>query len=329
MTEARLAVVSTVFDEAANIERFVTSLLEQTVRPDQIVIVDGGSTDGTWETLLALGAAHPQLTVRSAPGANISRGRNLAIGETDADLIAVTDAGTDLDPCWLVAITAALRADDGVDVVAGWFEPGGGTDFGRLLAAITLPLLDEIDPEAFLPSSRSVAFRRGCWARVGGYPEWLQHCEDLVFDIALKEAGCRFHFAPDAVVTWEARSTLRQFFRQYRLYARGDAHALLWPRRHALRYAAYGIGLLLAGRAFRGDRQAQVALVIGGLGWMSRYLRRLAVRSPVTSIGRVPVDVMWVPVIQVTGDVAKMIGYALGRVERALAGGPAGLEAVA
>ena len=37
-------------------------------------------------------------------------------------------------------------------------------------------------------------FSRAVWERVGGYPEWLDYCEDLVFDLALRHAGCRFAF---------------------------------------------------------------------------------------------------------------------------------------
>ena len=51
------------------------------------------------------------------------------------------------------------------------------------------PTRDEVDPATFLPSSRSVAFRKAAWAAVGGYPEWLDYCEDLVFDLSLRERG--------------------------------------------------------------------------------------------------------------------------------------------
>ena len=42
-------------------------------------------------------------------------------------------------------------------------------------------------PARFLPSSRSVAFRKSAWTAIGGYPAWLDYGEDIVFDLALQE----------------------------------------------------------------------------------------------------------------------------------------------
>src|SRR5262249_27688347 len=177
------------------------------------------------------------LRVVRAPGTNISRGRNVAIGATDADVIAVTDAGVKLDADWLANLQTKLTPL--VDVVSGFFRADPRSTFERALGATTLPNLQDVRPRAFLPSSRSVLFRRAAWERVGGYPEWLDYCEDVVFDLALRRSGCRFAFASDAIAWFRPRSSPQAFFSQYYLYARGDGKAGLWPRRHAIRYATY------------------------------------------------------------------------------------------
>ncbi len=178
------------------------------------MFVDGGSTDGTLESLERIGAADPRFRVISAPGATIAQGRNIAIEHALGPVIAVTDAGTIAEPTWLERLVAPLDADPRIDVSSGFFLAGGSTWFERSLSTVITPQLPEVDPETFLPSSRSVAFRKDAWNNVGGYPEWLRHCEDLVFDLALRRAGARFAFAPDALVTWHARPELRAFFRQ-------------------------------------------------------------------------------------------------------------------
>jgi GT2 family glycosyltransferase len=214
----RVSVVATVLDERRALPAFLAALRGQFRPPDELVVVDGGSEDGSYELLLEEAAARPELRVERAPGANISEGRNLAIRAAGGTVIAVTDAGTVAEPDWLDRLVKPFEDDPEVGVASGWFRPGGGTRFERALGAIITPHLLEVRAETLLPSSRSVAFTKSLWDRVGGYPEWLSHCEDLVFDLEARRHGARFAFQPDAVVTWTTRSSLPQFFRQYFRY---------------------------------------------------------------------------------------------------------------
>jgi glycosyltransferase involved in cell wall biosynthesis len=185
-----VAVIATVLNEAGAIEALLESLAGQTRRPDEVVIVDGGSRDGTAGRLAAWAATgRLPLRVIVQPGCNISQGRNVAIAATSADLIVATDAGVRLEPDWLAQLLAPFDEAQPPDVVAGFFTPASESLFECVLGATTLPALAEIDPATFAPSSRSVAFRRAAWAAVGGYPEWLDYCEDLVFDFGLRDAG--------------------------------------------------------------------------------------------------------------------------------------------
>jgi glycosyltransferase involved in cell wall biosynthesis len=319
-----VSLIGTVLNEAAGIEGWLDSLLRQSRPPDQIVLVDGGSDDGTVEAIERARAADARIEVHRAPGATIAQGRNIAIDRARGPIIAVTDAGTELEADWLERLVAPLENGAGVGVASGFFLPAGDSFFERTLATVITPQLTEIEPEKFLPSSRSVAFLKEWWQRVGGYPEWLEHCEDLVFDMDLRDAGARFEFVPDARVTWRARPSLRRFFRQYYLYARGDGHALLWGRRHAVRYASYalGAGLLAAGTR---HPAARVALGAGFVAYMQKFWRRV-LRMPPADGPPLAAALALVPVIVVTGDVAKMIGYPVGRLERARAGGAEGLR---
>jgi glycosyltransferase involved in cell wall biosynthesis len=308
---ARVALVVTVLNEAATIDALLASVAAQTRLPDEIRIVDGGSSDDTVVRAQAWAARGLPLAVDVRPGANIAAGRNTGIAATSAPLIAVTDAGVELAPDWLAQLVAPFR-DPTVDVVAGFFRAAPRTAFEYALGATTLPLEDEIDPARFLPSSRSVAFRRTAWARVGGYPEWLDYCEDLVFDLALRRAGCRFVWQPQAIAYFRPRPTLGAFFRQYYLYARGDGKADLWRSRHAIRYTTYGVLLPLLLALSRRHAAAALALLLLGGAYVRRPYQRLwrltAGQPAAVRLAALPLP----PLIRLTGDVAKMLGYPVG-----------------
>jgi glycosyltransferase involved in cell wall biosynthesis len=311
-------VIATVYNEGSSVRRLLDSLAVQTHVPDQVVIVDGGSSDDTLEIMnqYATTQALP-LQVISQPGANISQGRNTAIAAAKGPIIAVVDAGVRLTRGWLAALVEPFEQHPDTTAVAGFFVPDAHTPFEVAMGATVLPNRSEIDPSSFLPSSRSVAFVKRVWSKVGGYPEWLDYCEDLIFDLAIRDHFGPFAFAPDALVHFQPRTTMRAFFTQYYRYARGDGKASLWPKRHAIRYLTYLVALpVLLVLAVLHSPWWLLGLLLGGAVYLWTPYRRLfeAVRG--RPLGTVLYTVALVPCIRVVGDVAKMIGYPVGWVWR-------------
>src|SRR4051794_18303940 len=100
----KVSLIFTLLNEASTIQRLLNSINAQTRQPDEIVIVDAGSSDSTVniiDTWSASTALPVQLIL--VPGANISRGRNVAIERASNDVIAVTDGGCALKDDWLGA----------------------------------------------------------------------------------------------------------------------------------------------------------------------------------------------------------------------------------
>lgn len=313
-----ISLICTVYNEGASVQRLLESIAGQTLLPDEIVFVDGGSGDDTVAQIEAYADRLP-LRVLVEPGANISRGRNLAIAAATGEIIAVTDAGVRLAPVWLEEITWPLRQDPNLPAVSGWFQVDAATPFEAAMGATVLPAVSEIDPARFLPSSRSLAVRKSAWAAAGGYPEWLDYCEDLVFDFALQAQG-GLGWAPDAVAHFRPRGSLPAFFRQYYRYSRGDGKADLWRKRHALRYAAYlalGPGLLWLGAA--AHPLFWLLALLGFAAYCRTPYRRLRAtwERPLTDGRRLTraeklYTLLLIPLIRVVGDVAKMVGYPVG-----------------
>ncbi len=316
----RCALIMTVKNEADALPRLFETLALQTKPPDEIIVADGGSTDDTVK-LLRAASAQFHLRVLECPNANISQGRNAAIREVSAEIVASTDAGVHLDPHWFEKITAPFFQNNAPDVVSGFFLPDPRGAFETALAATTLPELRDIRAETFLPSSRSVAFRKAAWEKINGYPEWLDYCEDLIFDFDLKRANFRFQFQPSALVYFRPRSTLQKFFKQYYLYARGDGKANLFWKRHLIRYITYLIAIPLSflPSLCSGQAAFRFAPLISILMWLigayalfgTPYRRLFHSWKSLSHVEKI-IAFVYVPILRITGDVAKMIGYPVG-----------------
>jgi hypothetical protein len=83
---------------------------------------------------------------------------------------------------------------------------------------------DQLNPQTYLPSSRSIAFTKAAWEKAGRYPEELEYCEDLIF-----------------------ASTFADFFRQIKNYAAGDFIAGYIPhlKKMATVFLRYGAFVIL------------------------------------------------------------------------------------
>lgn len=308
----KVSVIATVLNEESSVAGLIDSLASQTRLPDEVVIVDGGSTDGTVDRIRRAAEGRLKVEIVRLPGSNISEGRNAAVGAATGDVIAVTDAGVRLKPTWLeLLVTPFDRRRCRLDVMSGFFEPDPHTIFELAMGATVLPTKDEINPARFLPSSRSVAFTKEAWRRAGGYPEWLDYCEDVVFDLALRHDGCIFGWAPEAVALFRPRSTLRSFWKQYFRYARGDGKAGLWAARHLVRYGSYAgaVAFLLGSRR---RWHLLMPLALGALFHLQRPYQRLLPHLHGLSPSDKAEAIAWVPVIRVVGDFAKMAGYPFG-----------------
>ena len=117
----KVSVISTFWNEATTIKLFVDGLLNQSRTPDEIVLCDGGSTDGTLEIINQLAQDHPVINVCIKPG-NRSVGRNEAIRNSQYPIIAVTDVGTVADKDWLKNLILPFENDPNVSAVSGFFK---------------------------------------------------------------------------------------------------------------------------------------------------------------------------------------------------------------
>jgi len=223
MAKVNFSVVATVYNEEDSIVALLDSLINQSLLPSEIVLVDGGSSDSTIP-LITEKAKESKVTIKvlKHPGLNRSEGRNIGIEKAENEHIAVTDAGCEADKYWLEELSDKFK--DGTESVAGYYMPVINQPIQKLFAAYVALGPKNFNPDTYLPSSRSLAFTKKVWKQAGKYPESLETCEDLIFARNLKNLGT-MSVNHKALVYWRQADGMESFFKQIRGYAEGDVIA--------------------------------------------------------------------------------------------------------
>ena len=239
MSMARVSVAATVLNEAEDIAGLVESLMGQTLAPAEVVVVDGGSTDGTWEWLAGAQARYPGLvairdescSLKQSPGP-IARGRNVGIAAATSEIVVCVDAGCVYAPEWLGRLTEAIRSGAAEYAVGGsYIDPAEGTVWDVASAPFFGIKLSEDEPTKSC-TARSMAFRKELWARVGGFPETVFLGEDTMFDAKVRKVVAPA-FAQRAKALYRPRHGFGSAVRQLASYSITDGVLGVRPARLA------------------------------------------------------------------------------------------------
>jgi glycosyltransferase involved in cell wall biosynthesis len=233
----RVSVVVTELNEVQDIGRVVASLLAQNPPAAEVIVVDGGSTDGTWEWLDAEQQRDPRLiairdetcSLKSSKGP-VSRGRNVAIAAAKSAIIACADAGCTYASDWLANLTAPLVAGKAEYALGGTLvDPDVHTVWDVASAPFFSIKLAPKEPTKSC-TARSMAFTKALWQRIGGFPEDVLVGEDTLFDLAARRQTTPA-FAANAKAIYRPLNTFRSATHQMARYAISDGQAgVRWAR---------------------------------------------------------------------------------------------------
>lgn len=226
-----VSVIMTVLNEAQEIERGVTSLLALNPPAAEVIVVDGGSSDGTWEKLTSLQARDARLrpirdescSLKYSPGP-ISRGRNVAIAAANYEVIACADAGCTYAPDWLENLTAKILAGSAEYALGGSYLDGAAHTVWDVASAPFFSIKLSPDEPHKSCTARSMAFTKDLWRRAGGFPEGVFLGEDTLFDFAARRLA-QPDFVANAKAIYRPGNSFAQACRQMARYAFSDGQA--------------------------------------------------------------------------------------------------------
>jgi len=231
--EAKVSVCITVLNEESSISKLIESLLDQSKKPNEIIIVDGGSIDKTTEIIRHLQKKDRAIRLL-AQRCSRSEGRNLSIELAKNSIIAITDADCVADKYWLEKITTPFIHNE-VDMVAGFYEMIVKSPFDKALS-FYLGVTPKKFDSTFLPSARSMAIRKEFWTNVGGFPQSRANgAEDTEFNYNALISGARIARVKDAIVYWKIPDNSKSAYRKIYDYAKWDAQRhIFWHPKQKL-----------------------------------------------------------------------------------------------
>lgn len=238
--DPELSVILPVLDEVRDLGPLLDQLRAEDVGDGrfEVLVVDGGSTDGTRETVLERAAAWSALRLLENPGRRSGPGRNVGARAARGRYLLFLDGHCALPRPDYLERSLRLFEESGSDCLCRpqpldrLAPPGWGS---AIAAARHSPLGHNPGSDIYAsgagytrPESAGAAYRRDVFLALEGYDERFDACEDVEFNRRVAMAGYTAYRHPDLAVSYRPRESLRGLWGQMMRYGRGRAR--LWAR---------------------------------------------------------------------------------------------------
>ena len=314
----KVSVALTVLNGEELVGPLLTSLLNQSKKAEEIVIVDGGSKDKTVEIIKHYQKKDKRIKLL-IENCFRAKGRNLAIEISKNEIIAMTDVGCLPRKNWLEKITIPLN-NPNIDITAGLYVMSGESSMQKALS-VFLGFPNSKLGRNFLPTTRSIAFRKKAWEDVGGFTEHEENsAEDSEFNEKAIKTGLRYSRVKDAVVEWGIPDQFFEGIKTMADYAKWDARDGVWWNpvqklsSHNIKvltiFARYLIWLILLFYSLYKPFIAPVLILVTSiyLSWAFRKVYFLAGLKDNQKIS----SGLWGIAIQIFSDIAIIWGFLRG-----------------
>lgn len=242
-TGPRVSVVIPCLNEAGTIGGTLEALRHQSppAAGFEVLVVDGGSTDGTRSIVRDFAERHPEPQVRIVPNPerNIPAALNRGVAAARGSVVIRLDAHSEPAADYIERCLDTLARTEAANVGGRWqIEPGGPGWQARSIAAAAAHPLGAGDARYRVSGGEGPvdtvpfgAFPRAWLDRIGPFNESLLSNEDYEYNVRIRQAGGVVWFNPSIKSTYFARSSFRSLARQYARYGFWKARMLLrFPR---------------------------------------------------------------------------------------------------
>lgn len=230
----RLSVIIPVRDERQRLPAVLDMVANQTLVPDEVIIADGLSADGSRAWLESQAGGSPWLRIVDNPRRIVPAALNVALSASTGSVVARMDAHAFYPPDYLEQVVGFLAAHPEVAGVGSVMATEGRGPWGRAIAAtLRRPLglggaRHRIEGGAGeIEHIFSGCYRREALEAAGGWDERLSANEDFEADARIRADGGLLWLHPGARTTWYVRESLPALARQMLRYGQGKALTLL------------------------------------------------------------------------------------------------------
>lgn len=217
----KLSVIVPTLNEAKYINNLVNSIEKIDETEKEILIVDGGSIDGTRETVTTLISSHPNLKLIDNPAKYVSHGFNKAFKELNGEYIALVGAHATYPRNYFKECIRAIE-EGTCEASGGFLLHKGKTDKGAAIARAMSSKFGVGDtdfrtnPNAMYVESVAFAvYHKKVFEKVGLFDESLIRNQDDEFHYRLNEAGYRILMLPNLQIEYFVRESFKKLFTQY------------------------------------------------------------------------------------------------------------------